>query len=86
MKVICIQEARHNHVTLEEKESPIKVGNEYRVLHQQEEFGKLYYALIEFGMDLGISAECFAPLSNIDETELVNKLEISDFTPNPSNY
>lgn len=72
-KVICIQEARHNHVTLEEKESPVKVGQTYHILHEQTEFGKLYYALVEFGIDLGIAAECFAPCSDISETEFIRE-------------
>lgn len=73
MKVICIKEAKYNHVSLEERESPVKVGQPYHVLHQQVEFGILYYALVELGMDLGIEAKCFAPCSDIDEKDFVRE-------------
>lgn len=72
---MCLRECRHDHVTLTEISSPVFVGNIYAVIHSQVEFGKLYYALKEFGEDIGFEADAFAPLSEVDETELVNELQ-----------
>ena len=75
MKVMCIKETEYNHITLVKQASPVKCGKIYHVLYEHKEFGILYYALQEFGKDIGFQAKAFIPLSNIDE----NKFE-RDYT------
>ena len=54
-------------------------GDINTVLREYYSKGILYYELVEWHPehpDDGFQADCFIPLSEIDETELVNKKEI----------
>jgi hypothetical protein len=70
MRVMCIAELpadiSHNRLVT----SPVKVGEVYHVLDEyEEENGRKYYLLMEFGDDSAFAIGAFFPLSD-DEGDL----------------
>jgi hypothetical protein len=72
-KVLCISTCEYNHITLEQKPSPVKEGNPYTVIEVINMFNNTYYALDEIGIETGFIASAFIPLSEVDETSFIRK-------------
>jgi hypothetical protein len=74
MTLLCIKNPTQNSTTKEAiKYSPVQVGNIYHHLETIESEGKFFYVLAELGYICAIRSTCFAMLSELDETELVNE-------------
>jgi hypothetical protein len=75
MKVLCISPIVSTDKGYEKAPRP-EVGDIDAVIETIQVFnGSIYYSLERFGKDLGYRSDHFAPLSDIDETELVNEKE-----------
>jgi hypothetical protein len=74
MKVICVIPITIIAESCKNKTRP-QVGDIDEVIRSEHFKGHLYYSLERFGRDVGFLAECFAQLSDIDETELINERE-----------
>ncbi len=77
MQVICIDAAPD---PFDYETGKLKEGNIYSVLFEAISRGTdgtltPAYALVEFGDKVGFEKRRFAPLSNIDETELIKERE-----------
>jgi len=86
MKVLCIKEPLHN-IARESRGSLTRaiptpvIGNEYTVVDKIEVDDVSYYELAEFPPEgdncFYYWVNWFAPLSDIDEAELINKNEMA---------
>jgi len=75
MKVICIDaEAWPTDYLEEDGNGKIVEGNIYDVIDSETDGGHLWYEISQ-DKDWWYYAGCFAPLSNIDETELLEQRE-----------
>jgi hypothetical protein len=72
MQVMCIKEARREVKNTVSISSLVEVGSIYTVIGEHIHSGDVYYKLLEFGQWVAFISSCFAPLSNIDETEKEN--------------
>ncbi len=70
MKVLCVNKGNFEWVSGRRVESPLVEGDEYVVMWDQQEPEGLYYALAEFGDDIGFLATLFIPISDVCETEM----------------
>jgi hypothetical protein len=74
MRVLCVQ-----HPTLRNNfhsnEKTVVENEIYNSIHEFDCFGCHWYILKEFGYREAFQAECFIPLSDIDETELIEEKE-----------
>ncbi len=80
MKVLCIDEPKFNRTPGEatRMSTPIQtvqVGSIYTVRDVREYDGMSYYSLMEFEAHYYFTVTIFAPLSDIDELELINARE-----------
>lgn len=72
MKVVCITPITIIAVGCENWPRP-EVGDIDTVIRQKEICGHMYIGLKRFGYRIGFLAEHFAPLTGLDETELVTQ-------------
>lgn len=63
-------EGNFEFVTGQRIGSPVKVGVEYHVIHEQQEPEGLYYSLIEFHPDMGFAAVLFVDLPEQSADEM----------------
>lgn len=76
MRVICIQKAnRLNGKPADNRIPQPEEGNVYNVAAQYDFEEKAFYVLCEFPSNNIFEASMFIPLSDLDETELVNESE-----------
>jgi hypothetical protein len=71
MRVICIEHLNTSDQKSQNIPNP-EIGDIDVVIKSVRKYGTVYYALERFGYDNGYLASCFAILSDLDETTLVN--------------
>lgn len=77
MKVMCIDTGTTINMNREIiKDQRLALGKIYHPMYTEEIFGFLMYALEEFGSSKLFSVQLFAPLSSIDETELIKERQL----------
>lgn len=74
MKVVCINTGHPGQYAPDEIPCKVKEGQVYEVVDSEYEGGYEWYEL-SFDIGTWYIAEMFIPLSDIDETELVNERE-----------
>jgi len=76
MKVICIKVNRTNDQDITDIPHP-ELGETVTVIDTDDKYGEHFYQLHEYpcykGQRLWYNSTSFAPLSNLDETELVTE-------------
>ena len=82
MRVLCVKGINKGDDNYEEKRQPagkydeIYEGETYTVVNELKKDEIVFYYLAERRHDATYWSGCFIPLSNIDETELVNEREL----------
>lgn len=69
-KVRCVLEVNYDYIKETPCNSPISIGSEYTVVHQQQEPECMVYALEGFDQDDGFDARLFAILPDISADEM----------------
>jgi hypothetical protein len=77
MKVICIKEFPPHQSIVRAEKYP-EVGNIYTVATTIERWGDTFFVLSELDPSDAFISKCFALISNIDETELINERQLTN--------
>lgn len=68
MKVICIDDLSRNVTDAAKKHPHPEIGEECVVTSMREAWGGVYYKLLGYPPSANYNSNCFAPISDIDET------------------